>query len=1002
MRRTVLSTGRRRCGPGGSLNTERQNVRALIASLLPPISIAAAQGPVSAWDFRRRMVKLNDVLVCAVAAIAFATASVSAPVLYADDAQTAKEILAAGGVSAGLCVLIDCGRKSSPGLTAELAAGGGMLVHGLCWDSAALARAREAIDAKKVGPQASVEQISGNSLPYVRHLCNLVVVEDAGTLAARGVGRDELMRILAPGGALCVLDGGRWTKTTGPRPEGMDDWTHPHRAPDGNLVSKDRLLRFPIGLRWIAGIPKSINKWASARGWVLAGGRCYIVSSSVAENIGVKDKVNHLICRDAFNGLEYWRLPLGTVESGEGLYWRNTSPLATGYGRVYAAGKGKVLIVDGAAGKIQHAIKIAHKPERLVVLDKTLVVSCWPKRDATRALFERGGLWGPWVNASDKGSVEAYDAESGKRLWRLAHPAFSLFGADGSVYLLTRDANPATTNNLIAIDVRTGRERWRVPHTALGRDADLQLDVVGSGFVAVSKRSAESLHVLSSKTGKLLWSKRYSSDRPKHWRKNTSYRFVSLVRGELWCSSEKYKPLTGEVVGKLPADVPRVGLTICVSPIVVGNVFCHSRRCKFVELRDSTDGSEPLRMIKFNAARGGCIQGMTPANGMFYTSQNNCQCEPGQILGFLAFGPNGELPAEKVFARARPVQRGPAFGKVKGGSIDAEGWPMQRANAQRSGVTSAKAPGDLKVLWTASAASRNSGPLKAAWDQRLSPVVTSPAAASGRVFAAGTETGQVKAFAAAGGKTLWTASLGSRIDSAPTILGDLCVVGAHDGWVYALAADSGKLAWRTRIAPVEQRIVVNGRVESTWPAVGSVLVHEGKLTAHAGRGTEADGGVAVVQLDPATGKTIWAGFIPPGSRRRNDLLRVVEDTIVCNQTAIEPASGAKQIRQVKGASRGGPMLDGYLGRFKMRGFGASTGSQAVAGDRVVIASSSPGGGGEIRLHEKGGDKAKGREIASLKLDSAPIFDALAVAGGRVFVALENGRIVCLGERKQSP
>jgi hypothetical protein len=323
---------------------------------------------------------------------------------------------------------------------------------------------------------------------------------------------------------------------------------------------------------------------------------------------------------------------------------------------------------------------------------------------------------------------------------------------------------------------------------------------------------------------------------------------------------------------------------------------------------------------------------------------------------------------------------------------------MQRGNAERSGVTAAAAPETLEVLWKASVAGRNSGPMKAAWDERLAPVITSPVAAADRVFAAGTETGQVKAFDAATGKALWTVSLGSRIDSAPTIVGNLCVVGAHDGWVYALTTEKGALAWRARVAPVEQRMVVNGRVESTWPTVGGVLVHNGKLLAHAGRGTEADGGIAVVQLDPSTGKTIWAGVMPPGSKRRIDLLRIVAGTVVCNATAIDPTSGTIQTRQVKSASRGGPMLDGYLGRFKMRGFGAGAGNRAVAGNHIVIASALPTGG-KIQLVSKASGKAKGKEIASLKLDSAPIYDALAVAGGKVFVALEDGRILCLGKRK---
>jgi len=347
---------------------------------------------------------------------------------------------------------------------------------------------------------------------------------------------------------------------------------------------------------------------------------------------------------------------------------------------------------------------------------------------------------------------------------------------------------------------------------------------------------------------------------------------------------------------------------------------------------------------------------------------------------------------------------------------------MQRANSERNRTTAGAAPVALDILWQASAAQPNAGPMKAAWAARLAPVVTPPVAAGGRVFVAATETGQVRAFDIATGEPAWTVTLGSRIDSAPTILGNLCVVGARDGWVYAFTADNGTLAWRNRVAPVEQRIVVNGRVESTWPAVGSVLVHDGKLIAHAGRGTETDGGIAVVQLDPATGKTTWAGMIDGASRtvvmnrdrrplsreqrdtisrlrnmqRRIDLLRVADGTVVCNQTAIEPGSGITQARQIKSQTPGGPMLDGYLGQFTMSGFNASPDTVATAGEYTVIAAVFRDSG-SVKL-VKNVKKGSGEQIAELKLDAAPIHDGLAIADGRTLVALEDGRLLCLGDR----
>ena len=910
-------------------------------------------------------------------------------------ARDAREILSRSDVKAGLCVHIGCGSKGAPGLTAELAAQSKMLVHGICWDRKALTRARDAIAAKDVIGQASAEKLHDGPLPYVRHLCNLVVVEDMHAATAHGVSRDELMRVLAPGGTLCVLEKGQWTTTVGPRPAGMDDWTHPHHGPDGNVVSEDKLVHFPLGQRWIGGTARSLNSWTGVRGWVLANGRCYIVSSSEIEDLGLEEKPHYLVCRDAFNGLPLWKIPLATIEPGRALYWRNTSPLVADDQCVYVAGKREVIMVDGATGRVRRTVKTAYQPERLLLLDNTLVVSCWKERTNTVAVFERGGLWGPRVNATAEGSVEAYASDTGKRLWKLNRPAFSLLGHSNVVYLLTRNANPSTANDVMALDVHSGKELWRVPHTAFGETADLQLDLAGPGFLAVSKRMEESLKVLDAQTGKVLWAKQYSSVRPSHWRGQTPYRFMSLVNGELWYADEKLDPLTGKVVGKLPKDMPRKGVTICVQPIVFGNMWAHSRRCKYIVLRDAADSSVPVRTNMFHAARGGCIQGMTPANGMLYTSQNNCQCEPGQVLGFLAFGPNGEHPTGNVFAGDRPVERGPAFSAARPAACDTNAWPMQRANAKRDLTTAGAAPLALDILWQVSVATPTAGPMQAAWAARLAPVITPPVAAGGRVFVAVAETGQVKAFGVATGKPAWTVTLGSRIDSAPTILGNLCVIGAHDGWVYAFTTDKGKLVWRTRVAPREQRIVVNGRVESTWPAIGSVLVHDGKLIAHAGRSTEADGGIAIVQLDPATGSTLWAGAIGPGPQQQIDFLRSADGNVVCNQMVIEPGSTVNQERKIKGRSKTGPMLYGYLGQAGMRGFTSPPGARATAGEHEVIADVLPTGG-SIKLTGKGSTHV----IVEVKLDVAPLHDGLAIADRKVLVALKDGRLLCLGSSQR--
>lgn len=147
---------------------------------------------------------------------------------------TAKDVLKAAGIDAGLCVHLGCGREKTAALTADLAAESHLLVHGLALDAASLQRARKAIDDKGLNGRATVEKVPVNPLPYLPDLANVVVIEDFAALADRGLTMEEVNRVAAPGGAICVLKDGRWTKTVKPRPREMDDWTHPAHRPDAS------------------------------------------------------------------------------------------------------------------------------------------------------------------------------------------------------------------------------------------------------------------------------------------------------------------------------------------------------------------------------------------------------------------------------------------------------------------------------------------------------------------------------------------------------------------------------------------------------------------------------------------------------------------------------------------------------------------------------------------------------------------------------------------------
>ncbi|UCG46176.1 MAG: class I SAM-dependent methyltransferase, partial [Phycisphaerales bacterium] len=151
--------------------------------------------------------------------------------------QEARNILEDAGVKGGLIVHLGCGDGR---LTAALRAGDSYTVHGLEVDGAKVAAAREYIQARRMYGDVSVEQYARAVLPYADNLVNLVVVEPRGRVAM-----NELMRVVAPGGAVCFNNGGKWEKRVKPWPGDIDQWTHFLHDAGNNAVAADSVVGPP-------------------------------------------------------------------------------------------------------------------------------------------------------------------------------------------------------------------------------------------------------------------------------------------------------------------------------------------------------------------------------------------------------------------------------------------------------------------------------------------------------------------------------------------------------------------------------------------------------------------------------------------------------------------------------------------------------------------------------------------------------------------------------------
>jgi outer membrane protein assembly factor BamB len=924
---------------------------------------------------------------------------------FGGEAGESATILKAAGVNQGLCLHLGAGRPESSGLTAALAESSDMLVHGLAMDDAALERARKAIVERKVFGRAMVERIESKSLPYTVDQASLAVVEDLAALTAQGISREDILRVVAPDGVLCVREGNRWTRTVKPRPVEMDEWTHVTHGPDGNLVSTDRLVSFPVGLRWIGGLPFSAawprnspglpertegNGWASCRGWVVAGGRVFTLGSNERDNLGVRPMPHqYLSAFDAWNGLPLWKVACEVFDPGYYLDAGSTAALATDGRRVYAGAKARAIAVDAASGKIVTEFPTQFDPARLLLLDGVLVVTSWKeKTDAKEGKGNMVVLWGPKESV---GNIHAFGAESGKLLWAKDFPASRMIAADGAVYVII--GNHPGPRDIIAIDLQSGQEKWRIPHTELGTETRLTLHVAGPGYVIAGPSRGGSC-VLSAKDGKKLWEPKFGP--------GGAFIVDGLLNGNV-------DPLTGAAVKGRP-NVMR--------PAQWGNV-CQPSTIFGLRYRYVTSGTrgascwdwETNRRVATCGTRGACVQGLTPANGMLYTGPNRCGClGGGQLRGFVAMGPCGTELAEAEFEKPRPVEKGPAFG-LAGDETKNDDWPTYLHDAERSAVAEGQLPEALTIAWKVQVAQPAAkGSSAEAWRSRLQSDLSAPVAAGDRVYVAASDEGRVLALDAVKGATVWSVLLGSRLDASPTVYKGLCLIGCADGWVYALSAKDGTLVWRTRVAPGERKLVAWGHVESAWPVFGPVIVHDGLAYANAGRNASSDGGSALVAIDPATGQTVWA-------KRMANATHGIDALVVRNGElgwqggggVVNPKTGQMSKTPAQPTSGLASKLSAARGKITPPG---EVDAAAMCDNAIILAGRA--------VDRKAGTQrgflamrpvGNGKASADIALDAIPAGfrsvpagrwmqsdgGGLAVAGGKVFLSLHDGSVICLGK-----
>lgn len=781
----------------------------------------------------------------------------------------------------GLCVVLD---DTQGDLALEIARSSELLVY---------AQVTSGLDAQRLCQRMAeaglgvlrVQIVQGG--PDTLHLADGIADVVVAKQRVQVPDEQELLRVLRPGGRLLL---GTYEHIK-PMPEGLGNWTHPLHGPDNNPVSLDRSVRAPYLTQFLA----NPRYGPAPQSTVAAGGRVFKAFGHIAWHQREEPFLNTLVAFNGFNGTLLWQRPLP-----EGLMVHRNTLIATAE-TLYLGDHESCKLIDTASGKttgqIVPPLAVAGGTFwKWMALEQgtlfALVGEAEPLDGTQR--WKRDGHGWPW-NAISRGfnqpenpwgfgrNVLALDPVTHAVRWHY-HEAEPMDGRamamkNGKLYAFRFGAY------LTCLDAQTGQVLWRKTQAnapalfdALGAYQNRQswqtnwrtavYMTCGEHALYFAGTQLGKLLAVSTRDGSVLWQHPYDN-----FQLIVQKEAVYAISGP-WGNnvSRKFDPLTGQVLAELPT-----GRRACTRVVATADSLLYRAMGGSVRFDLAEDVPRWLSPM-----RPSCHDGVTVANGLLYWWPYVCDCQV-TLNGLTCLGAAGDFdftPDRTLPERLQQQASGLEPGEIE--AATPADWPTFRANNGRTCVTRAVLPRKSQILWQTAPSSLTG----------VRP--TPPVAVGNRIVLADSE-GGLRALDSQSGETLWRATTGGEIRIAPTLWQGRVLVGSGDGFLYAHAATDGRLLWRCRLAPVERRIPVYGKLMSTWPAASGVLVQD--ETAYVAAGLVNYDGTYVYALDPATGALRWcnatSGHLDPeaqtGVSVQGHLLLHEDKLYLAGGNAVSPA-----------------------------------------------------------------------------------------------------------------
>ncbi|MFQ5730592.1 MAG: PQQ-binding-like beta-propeller repeat protein [Planctomycetaceae bacterium] len=956
------------------------------------------------------------------------------------------------GVQRGIIAFI--GLPSPADGLVRIAKSGRYTIYFQSGHSKEVAAVRKAADAAGLlGKRIFVHGGSPKTIHLANNIADGVLISPS---AAKDCTASEVLRALRPR-AIGYLAGRKLVK---PVPKGIDEWTHPYHAPDNNPQSRDKQVRGEFRTQFIAE-PKFSPMPEQT---VIAGGRIFKAMGHIAHKQNQNAMLNTLLCINAYNGTILWKRPLPKgfmihrntmIATHDALYMGDHDSC-----KVIDAVTGKVRrqftvpkkITDGPTWKwmgVDDDILYALVGNREIKVDT--------RRSARRGLGH--WPWGMWQGHDYKDprtafgfgrTLVALDRKTGKVIWH--HREKDFLDARAVCMSGERLYFYSPEKFLGCLSTATGSVLWKTKDKdllkAIGPNGRAQNPRLGYATACYIKARGDqiffagpqrkTLVVVSGKDGKLQWTHPVGN--------------LQLVlrddavfgAGPQSKNGVKLDYKTGKSLGTF------IGRRACTRATGCADSIFFRATGGTVRLLTETDTETHIAPM-----RPPCQDGVIVSNGHLYWGPWMCGCQLS-LYGNIALAPAKTALSDDPYRNALTTHGDVA--KVLPLDVRNGDWTSYRGGNDRVDTARIELPGKVKLAWNAdvTVGELPTAPVTAggmvfiadrtgavrAFDKRGKPVWKAytggpvyypPAVAGGRVFV-GSADGRVYAFEAKTGRRLWSFRAAPQERVIP-VYGKLIsrwpVAGGvvvHDGRVYAAAGiahydGTYVVSLDAVTGQLKARNTVSGKLSE---AVNSGISIQGVLTVVDGELRFLGGGVyETARYDLKTLKCLNApntkvrsryrtAFYPyyPGYGKYVSLLHTCGDgNILCHDASYEgnyfgslklqpPLKPGQRI--VKDAARDflrrrgrkvpktiwrdttGRRFTGFIvGKTQL----VAAGQVGVKSDTAFLAAITIKDGGNAWRH---------------KLPALPVKGGVALGhDGRIYVALENGRLMCFAPGESS-